>query len=387
MNTRSDFLKQAERRYPEFLRSLVSGQPFFPMNLVLGKSGRASNYEKRREELGQLRKDSEALGFEVTWETVDERRFGQHERPVQACFHDERSYIKALGKNAEVTRFREECHRILTRFPEWRPWIENHVRVVLRELGNWERILGVVAWLKENPNSGYYPRQMPIFGIDTKFVESRFALLDELLSFPAELISGTNFRSKWGLKIEEPLVRLRFLDPEIRERCGLPVCADEIALPVTQAGSLPLSGVVVIMVENLRNLLALPKVTGAVALFGSGDALAHWRGVSWLQSTQCHYWGDLDAHGFAMLARLRGFLPHARSLLMDKTTFDLYRMLAVADETRNPAFDTSLLHPNEMDAFSTLSAGRMRLEQERIPMDYVRDEIERIMGSSMKSLI
>jgi hypothetical protein len=72
---------------------------------------------------------------------------------------------------------------------------------------------------------------------------------------------------------------------------------------------------------------------------------------------------------------------------MDKTTLDLYRTLSIADETRDPAFDTSLLHPNEMDAFSTLSAGRMRLEQERIPMDYVRDEIERIMGSSMESLI
>lgn len=86
-----------------------------------------------------------------------------------------------------------------------------------------------------------------------------------------------------------------------------------------------------------------------------------------------------------MLARLRGFLPDARSLLMDKTTLDLYRMLAIADETRNPAFDTSLLQPNEMDVLSTLSAGRMRLEQERIPMDYVREEIERIMGSPMES--
>ena len=62
-------------------------------------------------------------------------------------------------------------------------------------------------------------------------------------------------------------------------------------------------------------------------------------------------------------------------------------MLAIADETRNPAFDTSFLRPNEMDASSTLSAGRMRLEQERIPMDYVCEEIERIIGSPKESLI
>ena len=76
-----------------------------------------------------------------------------------------------------------------------------------------------------------------------------------------------------------------------------------------------------------------------------------------------------------------------QEFMSDNTTLDLYRTLAIADETRDPAFDTSLLHPNEMDAFSTLSAGRMRLEQERIPMDYVRDEIERIMGSTKGSFI
>lgn len=387
MNTRSDFLKQAERRYPEFLRSLVSGESFFPMNLILGKSGRAGSYEKRREELGQLRKDREALGFEVKWETVDERRFGQHERPTQAYFNDERSYLKALGKIAEATYFRDECDQVLKCFPEWKPWVESHVRVVLRELGNWERILGVVVWLKKNPNSGFYPRQMPIFGIDTKFVESRFALLDQLLSLPAEVNPGSNFRAKWGLRVEEPLVRLRFLDSQIRDHCGFPACADEIALPVAQAGKLPLAGMGAIMVENLRNFLALPQIEGCVALFGAGDALAHWRGVHWIGSTEFHYWGDLDAHGFAMLARLRGFLPHARSLLMDKTTLDLFRTLAIADETCIPAFDSSHLRPSEMDAFSTLSAGRIRLEQERIPMGYVCREIERIMGHPWGALI
>ena len=383
MNTRADFLKQAERRYPEFLRSLVSGEAFFPMNLILGKGGRAEAYDKRREELVRLRKDADILGFEVAWETVDERRFGQHERPTRARFTNERRYLQAIGKSLEAARFRDECARILEWHPEWKPWVASNVRVVLREIGSWERILGVTAWLKANPNSGLYPRQLPIFGVDTKFVESRVSLLDELLSFPFKPPSGVDFRCKWGLRNEEPLVRLRFLDPEIRRRCGFPECADEIALPVTQAGRLSLEGTVVIMVENLRNFLALPQIKGFVALFGSGDALANWRGVEWLQSTECHYWGDMDAHGFAMLARLRGFLPHAHSLLMDRITLELHRVLAVTDETRNPAFDTSRLCPSETDVFTSLSEERIRLEQERLPMDYVCREIVRICAATV----
>lgn len=378
MNTRADFLRQAERKYVEFLRSTVDGRSIFPMRLVLGKSSRADTYEARRAELAQFRKDAAALGLEVDWETVEERRFGRHERPLQACFANESAYIKALGRIEEVAQFRAECTNILARFPEWKPWIVDHVTAVLRELGNWERLLGVVAWLKENPRSGLYLRQVPVLGIDTKFIEPRAALIDELLAFPNPPLVGTDFRARWGLRAEEPLVRLRFLDPALRTRCEFPEGADEIALPVSRAAALPLHGAFVIMAENLRNFLALPPVPGAVALFGSGDALAHWRCVDWLPTTSCHYWGDIDAHGFALLARLRQFLPHTHSLLMDLPTLVRHRALAVPDNTRPPAFDPSLLHPNEAEAFEEVTRQRLRLEQERLPMAAVHQEIERL---------
>ena len=381
MNTRADFLRQAERKYVDFLRSTVDGRSLFPLGLVLGKAARAESYEARRAELAQFRSDAAALGLEVVWETVEERRFGRHERPLRAFFPDETAYLKALGKAAEVALFRAECTTILARFPEWKPWIVNHVPAVLRELGNWERLLGVVAWLKENPQSGLYLRQLPILRIDTKFIESRAALIDELLAFPEPPPGGSDFRARWGLRTEEPLVRLRFLDPALRARCGFPEGVDEIALPVSRAATLPLHGSFVLIAENLRNFLALPRVPDAVALFGSGDALAHWRRVDWLPSTSCHYWGDIDAHGFALLARLRQFLPHAHSLLMDLPTLDRHRTLAVPDDTRPPVFDTALLHPNEAQALAKVSRQRIRLEQERLPMDAVHQVIERLRGA------
>lgn len=337
----------------------------------MGKSARAGSYEDRREELARLRKDSEALGFEIAWETVEERRFGRHERPVRAFFSDETKYLQAIGKTEETRRFRDECALILASFPDWKPWIEGRVRVVLRELGNWRRVIGVVAWLKNNPESGLYPRQLPVFGVDTKFLEVRYPLIDELLTFPDSRSSELDFRKKWGLRQEEPLLRIRFLDPTIRQRCGFPSFADELALPITQMASLPLSGERALMVENLRNFLALPATPGCVALFGSGDALTHWKKVNWLTSCESHYWGDLDVHGFGMLSRLRGFLPEARSFLMDKETLERHRMLALPDETRIPNFDRLLLKSGEREVLEMLLNERIRLEQERLPMAHV----------------
>lgn len=38
-----------------------------------------------------------------------------------------------------------------------------------------------------------------------------------------------------------------------------------------------------------------------------------------------HYWGDLDTHGFAILNRLRAWLPQTQSFLMDRDTLLQHR--------------------------------------------------------------
>jgi hypothetical protein len=62
-----------------------------------------------------------------------------------------------------------------------------------------------------------------------------------------------------------------------------------------------------------------------MAIFGSGYTVAGLGRVPWLAACEVHYWGDLDTHGFAILSRLRGWLPHARSLLMDRATLLAHR--------------------------------------------------------------
>lgn len=368
MKSETDILRQAERKYYDYLRSLVTGDEFFPLPLILGKSRRASEYGERRDELASLRRAATKHGVDVEWQEVADRRFGKHLRPVAASFPNEASFVGALGKSSEVAAFKSEVGHVLSRVSDLKPWLTANVRVVLRELGNWERLINVVVWLRANPRSGLYLRQLPIDGVDTKFVEPRMALLDALVSHPELPSPASDFRTRYGLLEEENLVRLRFLDETLRQHCQLPAFAQQLAMPISQANKLPLGNATAIIVENLRNLLALPPIAGCVALFGAGDALSNWKRVNWLRSCRCFYWGDLDAHGFAMLSRLREFLPEARSLMMDRKNFERHRALSVLDETRVPAIGMGRLTTEELATVELLSSIRLRLEQERIPM-------------------
>jgi hypothetical protein len=102
MISRSHLLKQGERAWPRFLRSLVTGEQFFPFPLRIGKTRRAEDYEGWKEELTKFRADEQTLGLQVEWREVRAPRFGTHARPEQACWEDEESFLRALGVSGRI---------------------------------------------------------------------------------------------------------------------------------------------------------------------------------------------------------------------------------------------------------------------------------------------
>lgn len=81
------------------------------------------------------------------------------------------------------------------------------------------------------------------------------------------------------------------------------------------------------------------------------------------------YWGDIDTHGFAILDRLRAWLPQARSVLMDRETLLQHRDRWVREERPTSAALTRLT-ATEAQLYAALVhddlGTRVRLEQERI---------------------
>ncbi|MEX2400185.1 MAG: DUF3322 domain-containing protein, partial [Rhodothermales bacterium] len=113
--------KQAERRYPDFLRSLVTGAPFFPLEIRFGKLPPKGNYHafsKKRAALleeaanvvaggaGDANPAESRDGYIVELEERRSRRYGVQLLPRRIYFGDEDGYARFLGREREVERYR-----------------------------------------------------------------------------------------------------------------------------------------------------------------------------------------------------------------------------------------------------------------------------------------
>lgn len=385
---------KALRRYRDVLSSFIEGASLFPMEIPFAKAKpgeAAARWNELEAELAELRRESSALrpgrSYEIDWEERQDRLAGRRLFPVRIRFPDEASYLAFIGKKSEAERFRADFERITSTFPELRAWAAAKPTAIIERSGDWPRLVAVLAWLRDNPSSGLYLREVPAVE-DTKFLERHKRLLWELLDLVASRASpqgdaegATSFETRCGLKTPQPLVRVRLLDRGIalRRFSGL----DDLALPLDRLMALDLPEIERVLVfENKTSFgdadvfLTAPAMAGTLAMFGSGYASAALARASWLAARRIGYWGDIDSHGLRILGTFRSAFPLAESLLMDEETFDFfeeYRSDAPSDEAPEPTG----LHPDELGLFRRLVSlpRRNRLEQERIPLGYARQRL------------
>ncbi|MBK1633305.1 hypothetical protein CKO31_21620 [Thiohalocapsa halophila] len=252
---------------------------------------------------------------------------------------------------------------------------------------DFERLLAVLRWLQEHPDSGLYVRQLPIPGIDTKWIGANRGRLVDLLGQQQRQAAdtgdtaGTDLHALAGLRREPDLLRIRMLDPDLRAAVG---GLGDITAPVEQIAALPLRPARAFLVENLQTGLAFDDLPGAVCCMARGYAVEAYAAIPWLRGRPCHYWGDLDTHGFAILSRLRQHLPDVHSLLMDEATLLRHRDLWQREE-KPAAGPLAGLSPEEEAVVEGLLTDRwgerVRLEQERIDWEYARTQISGTLTS------
>ena len=208
------------------------------------------------------------------------------------------------------------------------------------------------------------------------------AVLEAVL--PAEHVDTTARRGdlerRFGFRLKPRLVRFRVLDERLRltsfdaDGHYLLTGADFARLPPPDR---------VVMTENEINFLALPPLSGAIAIFGAGSGLEHLAEAAWLARCPVYYWGDIDTHGFGILNQLRARLPEARSFLMDRATLEAHRGLWGQEPAeRRYAGDVSRLSAEERALFEDLVLDRLgervRLEQERVGFGWLEAALERV---------
>jgi hypothetical protein len=108
-----------------------------------------------------------------------------------------------------------------------------------------------------------------------------------------------------------------------------------------------------------------------IAIFGSGYSVYNLKNVEWFKDIELLYWGDIDVQGFEILSQFRGYFSHTKSVLMDKTTFDTFFEEDSGTQTK---VTTRLnLTDLEQELYDILKTNNWRLEQEKIPFDYVNN--------------
>jgi hypothetical protein len=382
----TDLRRQLERLWESgrILCAPLRGEPLFPFRLKLrGPEPRelSDEFDRVRAWIAEW---TSADRFDLEWTEINHRLLGRNRLPSAALVVSEADALRAIGKEADAARFREMTSEAATRVPRLRDWLARKPLAALEHAAAWTAILDVLAWFCEHPRCGLYLRQLDLPGVDTKFIEERKQLFAELLdlTMPPETIDAAtpawkSFETRYGLRAKPNLVRFRVLDPQLAIH-GL----TDLSVPAHEFAGLSIPATRVFITENEINGVTFPDVPCGIAIFGLGYGLDRLADAPLLQESPLYYWGDIDTHGFAMLARVRALFPQTESLLMDRDTFEQCRRLCVRETTQWRG-DLKGLTPEEEALFDDLRFNRLgdhvRLEQERIAFHCV----ERAIGALM----
>lgn len=375
MITPKEIKDKTERKYISFLQSLVEQRPFEKLVIRGDKSYTKSSLSEFEREIQQIHshsKEKKGFGYTLEFQLVKTKFLATQNLPISIYFDTEKDFLKFLSKEKEVELFKSDVEKITSAFPELKDWIIKNTLRVITNQKEWDNILKVCQYFKQNPKPNLYIRELPI-NVHTKFIERNKSVIRELLDILLQEHINKEykeFEKRFHLKFSEPLVRFKILDKDISKQffSGL----DDIAIPVSQFEVLILPIKRVLVVENKTTLyttLTLPKMDKTIAIFGSGYSVYNLKNAHWLSNVKLFYWGDIDVQGFEILSQFRTYFPKANSIFMDKQTFGKFFENDIGTPTN---ISTKLnLTSEEQLLYDTLKTNNLRLEQEKIPLNYV----------------
>ncbi len=361
---------------------LEGDETFFPLRLNLKRPSE----KEIRSDFESIRKAAKALErAEVPLEYQSFRfaALGEQKLPVAVVFETRAVYLEVLGLQERFDAFAAESRVVLDAFGTLRPLLIKKPKLIESHSGAWRRIVAVCRYLVAHPRPHIYLRELPIEGVDTKFIAAHKKILDLLLThlLPTEAydttittLSSGGFEAKYGFLTPPPMIRFRLLDP-VDAIAG----QTDLALPKSAFDSLTTEVERIFVVENLATFLAFPYVPKSMVIFGSGYGARYLKDARWVAERPLYYWGDLDSHGFAILSRFRTLFPHTRSVMMDRETADRFAHLAVKEpKEKRYEGEAEGLNEEERVLFDVLRQRGFRLEQERIPIGYVGEVVKAV---------
>jgi hypothetical protein len=373
----ADVLSLLRRRWESgiFLVMFASGQAWEPLAVpVRGPTAtelaaRFADAQAWAQEWERARRSLPRVEFKK----VGGRAIGSNTIPCRVWVDSYDQLWSLLGVQANVRRLAELIEATRQACPRLAPWLAAHPMTVLRLQSCWAQIINTVRWIGDCHPPDMYVREIDVPGVDTKFIESHRGVLADLLDLQlgAARINAdappADFARRYGFRRKPEYVRFRLPVPGGDGFTELSVRANELTVAPAGIGT-------AYVIENEITYLAFPLAPGAMVIFGAGYAVSVLESLGWLAGLGLWYWGDIDTHGFAILNRLRGRFPHARSMLMDRSTLLAYRGQWVTEPSPTHV-PLDRLDRDEVALYRDLAADvlgpAVRLEQERIRLSAI----------------
>lgn len=366
-----DVTEWLARRYANQHKAWLLGEGQWPITVNLG----IPTETDATQDIGGVRHWVDAWSdwhgpAKLSWLSRQWSRLGTQNLPASLEIAAPTDVASLIGQGKRWRTAAERYQRFVDRWPQ----LTGHA-VLGRNFGvladyaevDFTRLFSMLDWLEKNPSSGLAPRQLPVAGLDTKWLEKRAGVVTDLLKSIRAIDDVADFYSICGLKRPIPRIRARILCPELRGTLG---GLRDIEVPVTELNGLAIAPRCAIIVENLETGLALPDIPDTVAFMRLGNAVSLLSSLTWLRDCSMLYWGDIDTHGFVILNRARSHFPNLQSVMMDSTTFLAYQDLWVEESAQSSEAELLLLTAPEQETFEGLRTFRwgknLRLEQERI---------------------
>ncbi|KZS68163.1 Wadjet anti-phage system protein JetD domain-containing protein [Mycobacterium ostraviense] len=373
--TPDDIAARVRRRWDDgsLLRAYANGDPFDPIEVPLRgptPSQVGDDIAAAREWVAALdtgRRDDRR--YTLQWQSIGGRRIGRNQLPVRAVVSSSEQAWALLGVATAVRRY-DELLALAQGHPRVREWIVNHPHHALGLGFEMPQLIAAYVWLDGHRQSNRYLREISAPGVDTKFAEQHRPVLAAMLGVSS---TAAGFLAGLGLRSKPPMVRLRHA-PSL----GLPAPLTELAVRSEELAQLRIEPRAALVIENEISYLSVDVPEDCVVLWGKGFDVDSVGRLGWLAEAEVLYWGDIDTHGFAILDRLRAWLPQARSVLMNRATLLAHRDRWVTEDRPGTSILTRLT-PDEQDLYSDLVGDglgeRVRLEQERIDWQWAMQRL------------
>lgn len=312
---------------------------------------------------------------------TEQRKVGRMSYPVlsHVAVPNMPALARAVGKGAHWELYSTRAAALRELFPSLDA---ARLRSVLAALSrsdannaDFELVCAAAQWFAQHDAAGYTPREVPLEGFHAKWLDT---------AGHRQMVCALAGVPSLDLRDRPRLVRFHYIDPSYLS-LGL---REHDAWLEGDANAPAYAPRIVVICENRDSALWFLPVEGAIVVQGDGMAgVSTLASAEWLfQAQLVLYWGDIDIHGFMILAAYRERGLNVQSMLMDQATYDTYRRFGTSVDMHGRPLSAKPdakplpgLNDEENALYLRLCSPDhtdvRRVEQERIPLTVARTAV------------